>query len=448
MGPPSPSNSEIVAAYLEAVLRKDASAVDRFFDPEIEYIVNGTSDPDRGVSLPPITEGCRLALPWMGLHRGRPAVRSFLECLHRNLEVTHYGPRQVVSEGNRAAAFGWFRLHAHPTGRTVDIAYSIYLELRNGLIVKYHFLENTFDVAHAFRTGGVWEVQREGKLHRIPEIAGERRGLMRNPDVAQAMLSVEPFTSSEAGAWSNAYLLSGRSEAVLFDVVMLRSDATSLADEIERSGKTLKTVLISHAHPDHFMGLEVITDRFPEARVVATKNVVDDIKRDGPWMFELLKKKLGPEAPARLLIPEVHPGNALLLEETPLEIMEFGEGESRHIATLFVPSQRALLAADLIYHQAHCYLQEKHLESWLARLDELEKFARDRASTVYPGHGPAGDLSLIDHTRAYLREFRAALDRGTAEGAQERMLERYPHHHAKQFLTVFSLPAYFPGKKA
>jgi hypothetical protein len=42
--------------------------------------------------------------------------------MHRNLEVTAFGPRELISEGNKAAAFGWFRLHALSTGRTVDIS--------------------------------------------------------------------------------------------------------------------------------------------------------------------------------------------------------------------------------------------------------------------------------------------------------------------------------------
>ena len=50
--------------------------------------------------------------------------------MHRNLEVTAFGPREVISEGNKAAAFGWLRLHALSTGRTMDISYSILFELR------------------------------------------------------------------------------------------------------------------------------------------------------------------------------------------------------------------------------------------------------------------------------------------------------------------------------
>ena len=168
MSAPAPSNSEVIEAYLNAVMGKDASVVDRFFAPDVEYLVNGTSAPDPEGVLPPISGACHAALPWLGLHRGRPAVKEFLAHLHRNLEVRAFGPREVISEGNKAAAFGWFRLHALSTGRTADISYSVRFELRDGLIVKYHFLENTFDVASAFRTGGNWMLDTDGAQHPVP----------------------------------------------------------------------------------------------------------------------------------------------------------------------------------------------------------------------------------------------------------------------------------------
>jgi ketosteroid isomerase-like protein len=167
------SNSALIAAYLETVIRKDASAVDKYFHPNVEYVVNGAASADPAAALPPISQDCHSALPWLGLHRGREAVKAFLTHMHRNLEVTAFGPREVISEGSRAAAFGWFRLRALPTGRTVDISYSVFFELRDGLIAKYHFLENTFDVATAFRVGGSWLIDSDGVKHRIPASAGD-----------------------------------------------------------------------------------------------------------------------------------------------------------------------------------------------------------------------------------------------------------------------------------
>ena len=263
-------------------------------------------------------------------------------------------------------------------------------------------------------------------------------------NAASTSLSIQSFTSSEPGAWSNSYLITGESEAILFDVFMLHDDAKQIADGVAQSGKTLKTVMIRHAHPDHFMGLDVITERFPTVRVVSTQNVVTDIKTDGPWMFSMLRDKLGPEGPTRLVIPELLVGTDLTIERVKLDAVEFGEGESKHIAAVYIPTLKALLSADLVYNQAHLYLQEKHLESWLARLDELETFTENRITTIHPGHGKAAGLELIGQTRAYLHDFADALRSGNARNVEQIMLGKYPDFHVKQFLTAFSIPAYFP----
>jgi glyoxylase-like metal-dependent hydrolase (beta-lactamase superfamily II)/ketosteroid isomerase-like protein len=418
--------ADVIKSYLDAVARKETGVVERFFHPDVEYMVNGVASLDDGGTLPPISPQCSAALPWLGLYRGRDALHAFLEHMNRNLEITEFGPLEVISNGNRAAAFGWFRLQALSTGRTADISFAVNFEVRDGRIVKYHFVENTFDVAGAFRIDGSWIVSTDGTKKTIPPLA------------------IQTFTSSEPGAWSNSYLIAGASQAVLFDVVMLRSDADRLADAIERSGKKLETVLISHAHPDHFLALDLIAERFPKARIVSTSDVVADICADGPWMMSVVQQKFGTDAATRLVVPEVLSEPALQLEDQTLEVIEFGEGESKHITCLYVPSLRALFCADLLYNNAHAYLQERHLESWVARLDELQSFIESRRiSIIYPGHGNPGGAELVEHTRRYLRDFSDAVRLGDASSAQQRMLAKYPEYHAKQFLTAFSIPAYF-----
>ena len=265
------------------------------------------------------------------------------------------------------------------------------------------------------------------------------------PVTASTSLSIQSFTSSEPGAWSNSYLIGANSEAILFDVSMLHSDAQRVADGITKSGRALKTVMVSHAHPDHFLGLDVITERFPDVRVVSTQNVATDIRTDGPWMFSMLRDKLGSEGPTRLVIPDPLTEPDLTIEGVRLEVVEFGEGESKHMATVYIPTLKALLSADLVYNQAHLYLQEKHLESWLVRLDELETYANNRVTTIHPGHGRAAGLELIGQTRVYLQDFAEAVRSGNRKEVEEAMLRKYPHYHVKQFLTAFSIHAYFPS---
>ena len=85
--------------------------------------MNGVPGGDQAGVLPPISGECHSGLPWLSLHRGKKAVKGFLAHMHRNLAVTTFGLREVISEGNKAAAFGWFRLHALSTNRTADTSY-------------------------------------------------------------------------------------------------------------------------------------------------------------------------------------------------------------------------------------------------------------------------------------------------------------------------------------
>lgn len=257
-------------------------------------------------------------------------------------------------------------------------------------------------------------------------------------------LTITGVASSEAGAWSNAYLLDDGRDLVLFDVPMLRSDASILAEAIDRTGSRLTTVFISHAHPDHFLASDVIADCFPGARFVSAPNVVADIEADGPPMLEMLRGRLGLEAPKRLVVPEPLETLEVELGARRFEVVEFGESEAKHIAALLISERRALLSADIVYHGAHLYLQERHLDSWLERLRELEAYASNRIDTLLPGHGAPGGLDLIGETRTYLETFAAALRLGDPAAAEARMLEAFPSYKVKQFLTGFSVPAYFP----
>lgn len=149
-----------------------------------------------------------------------------------------------------------------------------------------------------------------------------------------------------------------------------------------------------------------------------------------------------------MVVPEALAEPILTLEGVKLEIVEFGEGESKHIAAVYIPELKSLLSADLVYNQAHLYLQERHLESWLVRLNELERFAKDRVVTIHPGHGKAAGLELIGQTRAYIHDFADAIKNGDAKTVEQQMLAKYPEYHVRQFLTVFSIPSYFPSPSA
>jgi ketosteroid isomerase-like protein len=163
------SVAALAGEYLDAVARGDgAAAAERYFHPDILYVVNGPTSATEAVDLPSLSTELHSALPWLGLYRGLDEVRAFLRHMHLNLDVTGFGPRQIVGDGNRAAVIGWFGLRARPSGREVRIAFSVLVEERDGKIARYQFLENTFDVSLAFSRGGSRVFQADGTTTNVP----------------------------------------------------------------------------------------------------------------------------------------------------------------------------------------------------------------------------------------------------------------------------------------
>jgi ketosteroid isomerase-like protein len=155
--------------YLDALGRGEGVvAAERYFHPEILYVVNGPPALGEDVSLPTLSRELHSALPWLGSYRGLDEVRAFLVHMHANLDVTAFGPREIVGDEQHAAVFGWFELRSRPAGRKARVAFSLLLEAREGKIARYQFLENTFDVALAFRCAGTWTMQRDGETTNVP----------------------------------------------------------------------------------------------------------------------------------------------------------------------------------------------------------------------------------------------------------------------------------------
>src|SRR5262245_54057360 len=95
-----------------------------------------------------------------------------------------------------------------------------------------------------------------------------------------APLDVQVIQTSEGSLFANITLIKGEKGAVLVDAPFTRSDAHRIVAAVLESGKTLETIIVTHDHPDHFFSMEVLTDAFPSARVVAAPAVVDDIWKD------------------------------------------------------------------------------------------------------------------------------------------------------------------------
>ena len=91
--------------------------------------------------------------------------------------------------------------------------------------------------------------------------------------------------------------------------------------EILDTGKTLRTVYVTHDHPDHFFSMEVVTNAFPDAQVISAPVVVEDIWRSIPLKLKRWGPMLGPNGPRYPTAPQAWTQDAFELEGHRIEIL-------------------------------------------------------------------------------------------------------------------------------
>src|SRR5262249_18742844 len=97
----------------------------------------------------------------------------------------------------------------------------------------------------------------------------------RRPGLGPA--DVPPGYESLMWVANSATLISGKRDAVLVDTFFTIEHSTRLADEVAATGKKLTFIYVTHAHGDHFFGINLLKRRFPAVRAVAAASVVERI---------------------------------------------------------------------------------------------------------------------------------------------------------------------------
>ena len=209
---------------------------------------------------------------------------------------------------------------------------------------------------------------------------------LASPAHAEGKLTTEVFTASPQGFLVTSTLIAGEKDAVLVDGQLTLSDAHRLVGLILDSKKTLTTVYVTHAHPDHYFGLVVVKEAFPKAKIVALPATVAEIKKT--WAAKV--KQWGPMFGANLatkpVIPEPLAGSSLTLEGHALEVHGPIQGDEAASSYVWIPSIKTVVTGDIAYQGIFPWTAETNAASRAAWSKTLDEVAALGASTVIAGH--------------------------------------------------------------
>lgn len=234
----------------------------------------------------------------------------------------------------------------------------------------------------------------------------------RADEEAEALTSLEIHRPYRPGPGSvNSYWIEGPDEVLVFDTQRETALADRVVAAIAETGKPVTAIVISHYDPGHFGGLQAFTDAFPDAELLMAADVAEQIDRDLSGYVERLREAQGddyraPPEPTRL----IENREELTVSGVPVIVHIVTDTEADTITMLSIPSERAVLAADLVANRMHPDFADADIDSWPRALDRL---TRDFSGyTLYPGHGEPGAVSLLAaNQKAYISFVRGQVER-------------------------------------
>ncbi len=208
------------------------------------------------------------------------------------------------------------------------------------------------------------------------------------------------FLHSYLGFNSNSTLFYGERDAILIDASQCLSDSHRMAADIIPMRKNLTHIYVSHFHPDHHFGLAVLTQAFPQAKVVALPSVVKDVvftssDKVDMWAID----RFGPDIPAKTTIPMPMHEPRLELEGHELLFSDGWEGDSINNSVVWVPSIGVACATDVAFHDCNLWPIESNVQRRVTWREDIRRLLDFEPRIVIPGHHDEAKLKVLEEVQ-------------------------------------------------
>jgi glyoxylase-like metal-dependent hydrolase (beta-lactamase superfamily II) len=207
----------------------------------------------------------------------------------------------------------------------------------------------------------------------------------------------------------NVFLVETDHGVVAIDGATAVSTSHAIREMIDsKIRKPLLAVLLTHGHPDHYVGVGEIV-RGDQVPIVATQGTLDFTHYQDREKFDtLIKRNYGDDAPPRRVFADhiVKDGDVLTFDNAQFRIRDLGpcESDADSIWIVSIGGREHVFLGDIIYNHTHGYFRDGHALNWLKALEGLrEEF--DHTAVFHPAHGEDCGTEMTYWQQAYIRAF-------------------------------------------
>jgi len=215
------------------------------------------------------------------------------------------------------------------------------------------------------------------------------------------MGAIALMNAENEGAIANVgFVVGDESVAVIDTGGSVREGRQLLAAIREKTGKPVKYVINTHAHPDHVFGNAAFA---APAIFVGHRNLPRALAERGPYYVEAFRRSMGDVLDdVKIVPPAITVDSELRLDlgRRTLVLKAWRTAHSDSDLSVLDETSGTLFSGDLVFLQ-HVPVLDGSIRGWLAVIGEL---AQIPAKKVVPGHGPVAEWpQALGPERAYLK---------------------------------------------
>ena len=250
-------------------------------------------------------------------------------------------------------------------------------------------------------------------------------------------VKIHSYLSPLDGFHVNTQMIEGPTEVVIFDGQLLLPYADEVASYVRTLGKPVERIILSHAHTDHWSGLQVLTERFPDARLFALDGVADQLRARGQARLDSFRPIYGDRIATKVTVPtEIIAEGLQQIDGITYDFKRFVDAESDLQLAALLPEQKVLMAFDLVFSpNEHAFTVVDHFDHWMIVLEQLN--ALQGYDTITIGHDTPVHRSAIDSTISYVKrakEIHAAS--ADAKTYTENLKVAFPNRQLARFVDL------------
>jgi glyoxylase-like metal-dependent hydrolase (beta-lactamase superfamily II) len=259
----------------------------------------------------------------------------------------------------------------------------------------------------------------------------------------QGGVAIHSYACPDDSEAVNSHVVETLHALVLIDAQQFIPYATELREYMDRLGKPVERIIVTHSHPDHWMGLIC----FEDLPIYAIEETKQEIEATGDYLIAYKKGQVEDISRYHKVVPPFTlKEGEVVIDGITFRLSKVTDAEMAFMLTVELPEFKTLIAQDLVYNGVYACVGEKNatgeylFDGWIEALKGLKN--KDYA-TILPGHGDVAGPEVLDEMIKYLRFAKKTFESGVDDkGFKAAMKRRYPRYRVDELLDISNLFLY------